>query len=290
MKNVAGLAIVSIFVFSIVLSGCSKLGKKDFETWRDGYVQESANEHSKLGNQVSEVSGKVDAQGDALRTGISTAKEEAVATSEQGDADTIETAKNFAKSEDAQLREDLTQTANMAGQKVQDFAMSGDQKLRDQLDQLEKQTQSQAQTLSKVQTSLMDTKADVTATKAAASAKPMIAATVQFAGGKTGLSQAAKEELDKAVTAVQQQPDAMIVVKGHADGSPVLGGRYRSNWDLSQARAESVVKYLKDKGVANMIESRALGHTEPIAPVNTTAGRAKNRRAEVIIYPAGTMM
>ena len=123
-----------------------------------------------------------------------------------------------------------------------------------------------------------------------ASAKPMVAATVQFPSGKVGLTAAAMEALDKAVAAIQSNSDASVLVKGHADGSPVLRGRYRSNWDLSQARADSVVQYLKSKGVANTIKSRGLGHTEPIAPVNTREGRAQNRRAEVIIVPAGSMM
>ena len=136
----------------------------------------------------------------------------------------------------------------------------------------------------------METKKALTDTTAMASAKPMIAATVQFPSGKVGLTAAAMGALDKAVAKIQANAEASVLVKGHADGSPVLRGRYRSNWDLSQARADSVVQYLKSKGVTNTIRSRGLGHTEPIGPVNTKAGRAQNRRAEVIIVPAGSMM
>ena len=289
MRNIAGLAIVSIFVFSIVLSGCGKVGKEEFSMEMDKYNQENAAAHSDLGNKVSEVGGKVDAQGEALRSEISSAKDEAVANSQQGDADTIAAAKESAESGDAKVREELTQTANMVGDKAQQAAEAGDEKLRAELAQLQNETTTQAQNLSSLQNSITATKEDLTATKAM-SAKPMVAATVQFSSGRTGLTKAAKEDLDKAATAIQGQPNALVLVKGHADGSPVLSGRYRSNWDLSQARANSVVKYLKDKGVTNTIESRALGHTEPVAPVNTSAGRAQNRRAEVIVYPTGSMM
>jgi len=289
MRNIAGLAIVSIFVFSIVLSGCGKVGKEEFTMEMDKYNQENAAAHSDLGNKVSEVGGKVDAQGDALRSEISSAKDEAIATSQQGDADTIAAAKEFSESGDAKVREELTQTANMVGDKAQQAAEAGDQKLREELAQLQNETSTQAQSLSSLQNSITATKEDLTATKAM-SAKPMVGATVQFPSGRSSLTNAAKEELDKAVTAIQSQPNALVLVKGHADGSPVLSGRYRSNWDLSQARANSVVKYLKDKGVTNTIESRALGHTEPIAPVNTKAGRNQNRRAEVIVYPTGSIM
>ena len=289
MRNIAGIAIVSIFVFSIVLSGCGKLNKEEFAMEMDKYSQQNAASHTGLSNQVSEVSGKVDAQGDALRSEVSMAKESAITASQQGDADTIAAAKEFSEGGDAKLREALMETANMVGEKAQESAMSGDQKLQDQIAALENTTQMQAQSISDLQGALMATKEDLAETKKM-SAKPMVAATVQFPSGKVGLTSGAMEALDKAAAMIQSNSKAVVLVKGHADGSPVLRGRFRSNWDLSQARADSVVKYLQSKGVTNKIESRGLGHTEPIAPVKTTAGRAQNRRAEVIVYPTGSMM
>ena len=290
MRSIAGITIVSIFVFSIILSGCGKLSKEEFAMEMDKYNQENAAAHTDMSNQVSEVSGKVDAQGDALRSEVSMAKEAAITASQQGDADTIAAAKEFAEGGDAKLREELMQTTDMVGEKAQQAAMSGDQKLQDQIAALENTTKMQAQSISDLEAALMKTDKELAETKAMASAKPMVEATVQFPSGKVGLTPAAMEALDKAAAAIQSNSDAMVLVKGHADGSPVLRGRFRSNWDLSQARADAVVKYLQSKGVANKIESRGLGHTGPIAPVNTKAGRAQNRRAEVIVYPAGSMM
>ncbi len=289
MRNIAGIAIVSIFVFSIVLTGCGKLSKEEFAVEMDKYNQQNAAARTDLSNQVSEVSGKVDAQGDALRSEVSMAKESAITASQQGDADTITAAKEFAEGGDSKLREELMETANMVGEKAQEAAMSGDQKLQDQIAALEKKSEMQAQSISDLENALMETKKDLAETKEM-SAKPMVAATVQFPSGKVSLTPAAMEALDKAVAMIQSNSKALVLVKGHADGSPVLRGRFRSNWDLSQARADSVVKYLQGKGVTNKIESRGLGHTQPIAPVNTTAGRAQNRRAEVIVYPTGSMM
>ena len=289
MRNIAGIAIVSIFVFSIVLSGCGKLNKEEFAMEMDKYSQQNAASHTDLSNQVSEVSGKVDAQGDALRSEVSMAKESAITASQQGDADTITAAKEFSEGGDAKLREELMQTADMVGEKAQEAAMSGDQKLQDQIAALENTTQMQGQSIFDLEAALMETKKELAETQEM-SAKPMVAATVQFPSGKISLTPAAMEALDKAAAMIQSNSEAMVLVKGHADGSPVLRGRFRSNWDLSQARADSVVKYLQSKGVTNKIESRGLGHTEPIAPVNTTAGRAQNRRAEVIVYPTGSMM
>ena len=290
MRNIAGIAIVSIFVFSIVLSGCGKLSKEEFAMEMDKYNQENTASHTDLSNQVAEVSGKVDAQGDALRSEVTMAKEAAITASQQGDADTITAAKEAAESGDAKLREEFMQTADMVGAKAQEATESGDKMLQEQLAALEKKTDMQAQSISDLEAALMATKKDLADTAEVAAAKPMMAATVQFPSGKVGLTAAAMEALDKAVAKIQADAGASVLVKGHADGSPVLRGRYRSNWDLSQARADSVAQYLKSKGVTNTIRSRGLGHTEPVAPVNTKAGRAQNRRAEVIIVPAGSMM
>lgn len=290
MRNIAGIAIVSIFVFSIVLSGCGKLSKEEFAMEMDKYNQENTAAHTDLGNQVSELSGKVDAQGDALRSEVTMAKEAAITASQQGDADTITAAKEFAEGSDAKLREELMQTTEMVGAKAQEATESGDKMLQEEIAALKNTTKMQAQSISDLEAALMATKKDLAATAEMAAAKPMMVATVQFPSGKVGLTAAAMEALDKAVAKIQASADASVLVKGHADGSPVLRGRYRSNWDLSQARADSVVQYLKSKGVATKIESRGLGHTAPVAPVNTKAGRAQNRRAEVIIVPAGSMM
>ena len=290
MRSIAGIAIVSIFVFSVILTGCGKLSKEEFAMEMDKYNQENTAAHTDLGNQVSELSGKVDAQGDALRSEVSMAKEAAITASQQGDADTIAAAKEAAESGDAKLREELMQTADMVGEKAQQAAASGDQKLQDQIAAAEDTNKMQAQKISDLEAALMETNKALAATKEMAAAKPMLATTVQFPSGKVDLTAAAMEALDKAVAKIQADAEASVLVKGHADGSPVLSGRYRSNWDLSQARADSVVQYLKSKGVTNTIRSRGLGHTEPISPVNTKAGRAQNRRAEVIIVPAGSMM
>lgn len=289
MRNIAGIAIVSIFVFSIVLSGCGKLSKEEFAMEMDKYNQENTAAHTDLSNQVAEISGKVDAQGDALRSEVTMAKEAAITASQQGDADTITAAKEAAESGDAKLREELMQATDMVGAKAQEATESGDKMLQEQIAAVQDTNKMQAQQISDLEAALMATKKDLADTQAA-NVKPVSAATIQFPSGKVGLTAAAMEALDKAAAMIQSHSKAVVLVKGHADGSPVLRGKYRSNWDLSQARADSVVQYLKSKGVANKIESRGLGHTEPIAPVNTKAGRAQNRRAEVIVYPTGSMM
>ncbi len=284
MKNVAVLTIVGIFVFSLILSGCGKLGKKDFEGWRDGYVDENNQAHSELRNQDSNLDSKVEAQDTALRAKIDEdtekAKEDAIAAAQLGDADSIQAAKKF----DDALRSELTKVAEAAGQKAQDYAKSEDDGIRKLISDLDSQASSQSSSISGLQSALESAKSSNMKQK-----KPMRVATIHFDSGRGSLSQAAKQELDKAITEIKNHADFIVKVVGHADGRPVLGGMYRSNWDLSQARADAAAKYLQGQGVANEIESIGRGHTEPVASAKTADGRNKNRRVEVILYPPGTL-
>jgi len=82
-----------------------------------------------------------------------------------------------------------------------------------------------------------------------------------------------------------------ITVEGHTDDIPLTGhNRYRSNWDLSGARAASVADYLT--GYAGVprerVVVRGMADTKPVAPNDTREGRAKNRRIEVLVDAYGS--
>ena len=116
---------------------------------------------------------------------------------------------------------------------------------------------------------------------------PTTVATVTFASGQTALSAKSKETLDAVVSQLMEASDAKIHVVGHADGTPVLRGGHKSNWGLSQARADSAAKYLASKGIdSGRLHTLGKAHTEPVASQNTAAGRAMNRRVEIILVPA----
>ncbi len=77
-----------------------------------------------------------------------------------------------------------------------------------------------------------------------------------------------------------------VTVEGHTDAIPLTGHqRYRSNWDLSGARASSVADYLT--GYAGVprerVVVRGMADTRPVAANDTRDGRAKNRRIEVLV-------
>lgn len=82
--------------------------------------------------------------------------------------------------------------------------------------------------------------------------------------------------------------DASFVVSGHTDNVPLRSGLYRSNWELSAARATSVVHALLNQSglQANQFRIEAYADTQPLGTNATATGRAQNRRVEIgIINP-----
>jgi len=77
-----------------------------------------------------------------------------------------------------------------------------------------------------------------------------------------------------------------VTVSGYTDNLPVNSSRFRSNWDLSAARAVSVVHQLILNNKLNADRVSAAGHAEtnPLAPNDTAENRAKNRRVEISVY------
>jgi outer membrane protein OmpA-like peptidoglycan-associated protein len=258
--------------------------------WKNEHVTKMEQTNSDMSNKFTMLDSKVDQHSKDTTEAVSKAKEEAIAASQQGDADTINAADQKAKEGDAQLRADLTKTIDMQGKEAMDAVKGIDAKMQEQNMAHEKSDKAQDAAIKQLQSDMMALKKDVLMVDMKASEKPMLVTTVNFGSGQTALSSKAKEMLDGVVDQLMAS-DAKIVVVGHADGTPVLRGSHRSNWDLSQSRANSAAKYLKSKGIdAARIEAVGMAHTKPIAPQNTAAGRAMNRRVEVILLPAGAMM
>ena len=290
MLNSTAFTIIALFGVVLVVSSCGKLNQEEFEMWKNEHVAQMQQADSDMSNKITMLEGKVDQNNKDTMESISKAKEEVIAASQQGDADTIAAAEQKAKEGDAQLRADLTKAIDMQGKEAMDAAKSGDAELQKQIDAASQTGQANSTTIRQLQSDIMALKEQAAMNAVEAAKKPMLVATVNFGSGQTGLSSKAKEMLDGAIDQLMAS-DANIVVVGHADGTPVLRGGFRSNWDLSQARANSAAKYLQSKGIdAARIEAVGMAHTKPIAPQTTAAGRAMNRRTEIFLLPAGAVM
>lgn len=80
--------------------------------------------------------------------------------------------------------------------------------------------------------------------------------------------------------------DGEVIVTGHTDNRPIVSERYRSNWDLSAARAVSLVHELVlNRAIpAENVVAAGRAETRPIADNDTAEGRERNRRVEIEIY------
>ena len=109
-----------------------------------------------------------------------------------------------------------------------------------------------------------------------------------FDVGKADLKPEALPEIDKiaaAMTEIAQKIPAdipwVLRVDGHTDVRPITGGQFKSNWDLSAARAIAVVKYLADKGIPPQhLLAAGFGEFQPIDTGTTEEAYRKNRRIE----------
>ncbi len=112
---------------------------------------------------------------------------------------------------------------------------------------------------------------------------------VYFPSGSAWLFDRAKKTLDKhAQTLNQQYPEAEFRIKGFTDNVPIgpsLKDTYPSNWYLSAQRSAAVAHYLDEEhGIqTRALEIEAFGPKSPVAPNETTEGRRKNRRVEIVV-------
>ncbi len=104
-----------------------------------------------------------------------------------------------------------------------------------------------------------------------------------FAPGEAVISPEA-DELIQNIAENLRNNSSNIRVEGHTDSTPISNLRYPSNWELSTARAASVLIRLFERGIApERLSAAGYGGFQPIADNSTTEGRAQNRRVDVVI-------
>jgi chemotaxis protein MotB len=114
-------------------------------------------------------------------------------------------------------------------------------------------------------------------------------AEVLFPKGKSDLNEAGQSEMLKLADALKQlereiPPDIAWVLRvdGHTDTDPIQSAAFKSNWDLSAARAISVVNYLIAQGVAPQhLVAAGFGEFQPLVPGDSEEAKSENRRIEL---------
>lgn len=113
--------------------------------------------------------------------------------------------------------------------------------------------------------------------------KLVLAEGVMFDSGRADLKDRAKEVLAPIVEELKKFPND-VVVEGHTDNVPVKGGRFSTNWELSMARAYSVISFMEEQGLdKRRLAGIGYGENRPAADNAAPEGRAKNRRIEIVL-------
>lgn len=109
-----------------------------------------------------------------------------------------------------------------------------------------------------------------------------------FQSGSWSVESTGKQALKKLGNVLAANPAIAVLIEGHTDSDPYIGNDNLSgNWDLSTKRATEIVKLLlKNNNIkAENLTAAGRGQYQPLATNKSAAGKAKNRRIEVILTP-----
>lgn len=112
---------------------------------------------------------------------------------------------------------------------------------------------------------------------------------ILFDSGSADVKKDGKKVLDRVAEILKKVSDKQIKIEGHTDNVPIgprIAKKFPTNWELSNARATNVVKYLQEKGIDPKLLSPS-GYSEyrPVESNETDEGKAKNRRIEIVLIP-----
>ena len=111
---------------------------------------------------------------------------------------------------------------------------------------------------------------------------------ILFSSGKATLKNSTNSDLNHVYSVLRERYSGKQVdVVGNTDTDPIVKTKnlWKDNWDLSAGRALTVVRYLVDKGVTpKNIRGVACGQSRPVASNSSSAGKAKNRRVEIVVH------
>jgi chemotaxis protein MotB len=109
---------------------------------------------------------------------------------------------------------------------------------------------------------------------------------ILFASGSATVGPDGRPTLAEVGRVLAEFEDRSFQVEGHTDDVPISTARFPSNWELSTARALSVVQLLVESGVRpHNISGAGFGEYQPVAENDSPEGRRLNRRIEIVMLP-----
>ncbi|MFO1443349.1 flagellar motor protein MotB [Bacillus sp. Bva_UNVM-123] len=110
---------------------------------------------------------------------------------------------------------------------------------------------------------------------------------VLFAPGSADVRESDLKVANEISDLLVMEPPRNIIISGHTDNVPIGNAPFDSNWELSVMRAINFMKIIlkNEKLDPSMFSAKGFGEFQPVAPNNTSEGKAKNRRVEILILP-----
>jgi chemotaxis protein MotB len=109
---------------------------------------------------------------------------------------------------------------------------------------------------------------------------------ILFDPGKTDLKPEGKDALTQVTEVLKSLPNRNFQVAGHTDNVPIKSKRFRSNWDLSTARAVEVTNFMIGAGMEpKRVSAAGYADQSPVVPNDSPDNMAKNRRIEITLVP-----
>ncbi|MGA2140967.1 MAG: OmpA family protein [Brevinematales bacterium] len=110
-----------------------------------------------------------------------------------------------------------------------------------------------------------------------------------FDSGSADIRNSGKMTLDKVARVLKTITNKQVRIEGYTDNDPIAPGyqwKFPSNWELSTARATTIVRYLQSQGIdPSLLKATGYGEYNPIAPNDTAEGKAQNRRIVILLVP-----
>ena len=210
----------------------------------------------------------------------------------------LESAKNYLEqvsaSEKEHLSKELEQKNNELNDKSKELSGKGqlladrEKKLRDMQELIAKKDAAVNALRAKVADAMTGFKAeDLTVQLKNGKVYVSMQENLLFKSGSAKVDPKGIDAIHKLADVLQKNPDIEIMIEGHTDNVPLKGEKYKDNWDLSAARALSIVRILTNDEGLDPKRITAAGRSQfmPVAPNDTPEGRAKNRRTEIILSP-----
>lgn len=187
-----------------------------------------------------------------------------------------------------------TTSANIKTKPIEYTLQEQVENLKKKLQEAEAKASNEMSDLERVKNMInekLPTKSDINMVNSERGLVISLADTFLFDPGSANIKPEAASTLDKLSSILKTLPNS-IRIEGHTDNTPIKTALYPSNWELSTARATSLVKLFveKYKYSPNKLSAGGYGEFRPLSPNTTPEGRQANRRVDIVILNTGSQI